>query len=138
MATTTDNPPTRQSDGTTCVEPKKGRTWFPILLGVLCGMIAWMLLASLESPAFYQLTVWIFNETSPKKLFITPGYDHVQLAVLLVLAAVGGSIGVRYSRWRKSTSILFLLAMLLVIAAFDAMGRVFDAPGSLWDTLGFH
>jgi hypothetical protein len=138
METSPDNPPSRQSDGGTCVQPEKRRTWLPILLGVLCGMIACLLLASLESPAFYHVTVWIFNETSPKRLFITPGYDCVQFAILLALAAIGGCIGVRFSRWRKETSFLFLLAILLVIAVFAALGRVFDAPGSLWDALGFH
>ena len=122
MATTPDNLPTRESDETICVQPKKGRTWFPILLGVLSGMLACLLLANLESPSFYRLTVWIFNETSPKTLFTMPGYFCVHRTILLALAAVGGSIGILFSRWRKRTSFLFLLATLVVIALFAAVG----------------
>jgi hypothetical protein len=97
-----------------------------------------MLLAALESPAFYRLTVLIFNETSPKLLFVTPGYDYVQLAILLALAAAGGSVGTLFSRWRKRTCYLFLLAALSIIAAFDLLGVVLDAPRAIWDTLRFH
>jgi hypothetical protein len=122
MATTPDNPPTREPDGTIGVQSRKGRTWFPILLGVLFGMISWWLLAMLEVPSFYRLTVWIFNEASPKALFAMPAYYCVHRTLLLALAAVGGSIGALFSRWRKRTAFLFLLATLLVIAAFAALG----------------
>jgi len=101
---------------------RSNRTWFPILLGVLCGMIAFNLLAMLESPAFYRITVWIFEETSPKALFAIPCYHWVHRTLLLLLAAIGGFVGVQLSRWRKSASYMFLLAILLVIAAFATLG----------------
>jgi len=85
-------------------------------------MIACVLLGMLESPSFYRLTVWIFNETSAKKLFAMPAYYCVHRTLLLALAAVGGSVGILFSRWRKRTSFLFLLAILAVIAVFAALG----------------
>jgi hypothetical protein len=115
-----DNPPTQESDAITGVQPQKGRTWFPILLGVLCGLIALCLFAKHEPPAFYRLTAWMFNETPPCKV-IEPRTVHFTL-FMLTLAAVGGSIGVQLSRWRKSTAFLFLLATLGVIAVFAALG----------------
>jgi hypothetical protein len=107
---------------TISVQPRRGRTWFPILVGVLFGMLSWLLLTMLEHPSFYRLTVWIFDETSPKGLFAMPAYYCVHRTLLLALAAVGGSVGVLFSRWRKGTAYLFLLAVLLVIAAFAALG----------------
>jgi hypothetical protein len=121
MPTTPDDPSTRESAGTIS-GPRKRRTWFPILLGVLVGMIACLLLAMVEAPSFYRLTVWIFNETSPKALFARPAYHCVHRTLLLALTAIGGSIGVVFSQWRKRTAILFLLATLLVVAAFAALG----------------
>ena len=85
-------------------------------------MTACMLLANLEAPAFYRLSVLIFNESTPKRLFITPGYHLLHYGILLTFAAVGGSIGVLFSRWRKRTAFLFLLATLVVIAAFCTLG----------------
>jgi hypothetical protein len=85
-----------------------------------------MLLASLESPAFYGLTVIIFGETSPKQLFVTPGYDFFQRSLLPVFAAVGGAIGVLFSRWRRTIAVLFLLGTLLVIAGFAYLGVYLD------------
>jgi hypothetical protein len=136
MPTIPGNPRTQESDGAICVQSHKGRTWFPILLGVLCGMIALCPLAGHEPAAFYRLTARMFNETPPKKM-IEPRSVHFML-FMLTLTAVGGSIGVLFSRWRKRTSLLFLLAVLLVIAAFCALGSALDAPGSVWDRLRFH
>jgi hypothetical protein len=138
MTTSADKPPMRESKGSLCARPYERCTWLPILGGVLSGMIACLVLASLERPAFYRLTILIFKETSPKQLFIAPGYDYVWRAVLLALAAVGGSVGVRFSQWRRTTSFLFLFAVLLVIAGFEALGLAFDASGGLWDALGHH
>ena len=107
---------------TTRVPPKQGRTWFPILLGVLCGMIAFVFLAMIESPSFYRLAVWIFHERSPYLLFETPSYYCVHRTILLVLSAVGGSVGVLFSRWRKRTAFMFLSATLAIIAVFAAVG----------------
>jgi hypothetical protein len=112
----------RESDNTIHIQRLKNSTWFPILLGVLCGMITFLLLAMLETPSYYRLTVWIFNETSPKALFAKPAYFCVHRTLLLTLATVGGSIGALFSRWRKGRSILFLLAILSIIAVFAALG----------------
>jgi len=124
MATTPDNPPTQESDATTCVQPHKRCTWLPILGGVLCGMIALCLLAKHEPPVFYRLTAWTINETPPVKM-IEPRSVHFTL-FMLTLAAVGGSIGVLFSQWRRRTAILFLLAILVVIAVFAALGTYLE------------
>ena len=97
-------------------------TWFPILTGVLLGMVTWMVLAMLESPSFYRLTVLVFGETSPKALFAKPAYYCVHRTLLLILAAIGGLVGMRFSRWARKTSLLFLLATLLVVGAFATIG----------------
>jgi hypothetical protein len=81
-------------------------------------MLAWIVLASLESPSFYLLAVWIFDETSPKELFATPGYYWVHRTILLFLCTVGGSIGIAFSGWRWKKGIVFLSFVLLVIAVF--------------------
>jgi len=101
---------------------RTNRTWFPILAGVLIGMLAWIFLTTLESPSFYRLTVLIFNETSPKALFVKPGYYCVHRTILLVLAAIGGSVGIAYSRWAYLKCLLFLFGTLVVIAVFAAWG----------------
>ena len=85
-------------------------------------MVMFVLLAMLETPAFYRLTVWVFNETSPKALFAMPAYYWVHRAILLVLAATGGLIGVLFSQWRKRTSLLFLLGTLLVVGVVASVG----------------
>jgi hypothetical protein len=51
-----------------CVPPKTGRTWLPILLGVICGVVAFSSLAEYEPSAFWQLTAWMFNEEPPAKV----------------------------------------------------------------------
>jgi hypothetical protein len=122
-----ENEPGTANDTPTCggigrVESQRGRTWFPILLGVLCGMIVFVLLAAIESPALYRLSVLIFNETSPKALFAIPAYYCIHRTVLLVLAAAGGLIGVLCSRWPKVRAVVFLLTILLVIAVLAAIG----------------
>ncbi|MCE9528750.1 MAG: hypothetical protein K8R36_22110 [Planctomycetales bacterium] len=86
------------------------------MIGVLAGMLAWIVLASLESPSFYRLAVWIFDETSPKGLFDTPGYYWIHRTILLILCAVGGSIGIAFSGWRWKKGIIFLSVVLLAIA----------------------
>jgi hypothetical protein len=79
-----------------------------------------------ESPPFFYVTSRIFNETSPKLLFIKPGYNCVLSMILLVLAGAGGSVGILFSEWSKRKSFLFLLAILLVIAIFDTLGSNFN------------
>ena len=84
-------------------------------------MLTWFVVGSLESPAFYQLSVWIFDETNPKVLYATPGYYCIHRTILLVLCAVGGSIGIAFSRWRWTKAAAFLSGVLLVIALFAAV-----------------
>lgn len=92
------------------------RPRLPILIGVLAGMLAWIVLASLESPSFYRLAVLILDETSPKALFAMPGYYWIHRIVLLALCAAGGFTGIALSRRRWSDGILLLSGVLLVIA----------------------
>ena len=87
-------------------------------------MIALCLLSTHEPPFFYHLTAWAINETPPVKI-IEPRSVHFTL-FMLTLAAVGGSIGVLFSQWRKRTAILFLLAILVVIAVFAALGTYLE------------
>ena len=87
-------------------------------------MIALCLLAKHEPPVFYRLTAWTINETPPVKM-IEPRSVHFTL-FMLTLAAVGGSIGVLFSQWRRRTAILFLLAILVVIAVFAALGTYLE------------
>lgn len=56
---------------------------------------------------------------------IEPRTVHFTL-FMLTLAAVGGSIGVLFSEWRKRTAFLFLLAILTVIAIFSALGAYLE------------
>jgi hypothetical protein len=122
MAKLPDNPTTQRTDVT--VPPKKGGTWPPILLGVLCGVFALSLLAQHEPSAFWRLTVWMFNEKPPAKL-IEPRTIHFTLFMLTLLGA-GGSIGVLFSSWRKRTAFLFLLAVLVAIVVFSVVGCYLD------------
>ncbi|MBN1910133.1 MAG: hypothetical protein JW818_10370 [Pirellulales bacterium] len=101
---------------------KTKRTWFPILLGLLGGLIAFVLLATIESPSFYRLTALVFNETSPKALFAKPAYFCVHRTVLLMLAAIGATVGAWFSEWPKSRRFLFVLVALLIIGVFSAIG----------------
>jgi hypothetical protein len=103
------------------VEPKTRGTWLPILLGVLCGILSLCGLAEHEPSVFWRLTAWMFNEEAPVKL-IEPRTIHFTL-FMLALAAVGGCIGVLFSRWPKRTACLFLAVTLAVIAGFWALGR---------------
>lgn len=98
---------------------RQGR--LPILVGVLAGMIGWMVLGSLESPSFYRLSVLFFGETSPKTLFTIPGYYCIHRTLLLALCAIGGGVGVAMSSMRRLTAILFLCGILAVVAAFGAV-----------------
>jgi hypothetical protein len=100
------------------VQKQKGTGRPPILVGVLAGMIGWILLASVESPSFYRLSVLVFNETSPKALFATPGYYCIHRTLLLALCAIGGGLGIALSSMRKRTAILFLFGILAVVTVF--------------------
>jgi hypothetical protein len=84
-------------------------------------MLAWIVLASLESPSFYRLAVLIFDETSPKGLFAIPAYYWLHRTILLVLCAVGGSTGIAFSGWRWSKGIFFLSGVLLAVAIVAAV-----------------
>ena len=128
MAIPPDHSTTPESNDNTCVRPQKRRTWLPILGGVLCGMIALCLLGRNEPPVFYHVTAWAINETPPVKM-IEPRSVHFTL-FMLTLAAIGGSIGVLCSQWRKRTAFLFLLAILAIIAGFAALGSYLES--SVW------
>jgi hypothetical protein len=80
-------------------------------------MIAACPFAKHEPAAFYRLAAWMFNETPP----VT-----INTLFILTLAAVGGSIGVLFSRWRKRTAFLLLLATLVVIAVVAALGNYLE------------
>ncbi len=97
-------------------------TNFPIMLGVLCGMLVWIVLALIEAPSFYTISVRIFNEPIPKVLFSKPGDCWVHRGLLMILALMGGSLGVMFSQWPKKKSIIFLLAILVIITIFAAIG----------------
>lgn len=99
------------------------RTWLPILLGVVCGMFTLCLLAEHEPSAFWRLTGWMFNEEPPAKK-IEPRTVHFTL-FMLTLAATGGSIGVLFSRCKR-TAFLFLLTILVIIAVFSVLGNCLD------------
>ena len=114
-------PQDSSSGSISCISPNSQRTWFPILLGVLIGMILCMLLANIERTSFYRLSAYILKETCPKKLFAMPAYYWIQRSVLLSLAAIGGSIGIIFSQWPKEKSFLFLMATILVIAVFSVL-----------------
>jgi hypothetical protein len=60
MAKNPYDPPTVEPPTPARAARRTNRTWFPILAGVLLGMVVWCVLAMLESPSFYRLTVWIF------------------------------------------------------------------------------
>jgi hypothetical protein len=124
MTTSPDKPPKQEPAPAPCVQPHKRCTWLPILGGVLCGMIVLCLFAKNEPSVFSRLTAWAINEAPPVKI-IEPRTVHFTL-FMLTLAAIGGSIGVLYSEWRKRTAFLFLLAILVVIAVFNALGSYLE------------
>lgn len=98
------------------------RTWFPILLGVLTGMFLWLILTFMETPSFYRLSILITGKTSPKELFSVPGYYWIHRSVLLILALIGGSFGVLYSRWPRKASLFFLSTILVLLGIISAFG----------------
>jgi hypothetical protein len=93
----------------------------PILIGVLAGMVSWLVLASLEYPSFYILAQWIFGDGDSKTLYVTPGYYCIHRTILLVLCGVGGSMGIAYSRGRTWAGILFLSGVLIIVGAFASV-----------------
>jgi hypothetical protein len=129
MARTLDHSTTQEPNDNTGVRRQGRRTWLPILGGVLCGMIALYLFRTDEPPFFYHLTAWAINEAPPVKI-IEPHSVHYTL-FMLTLPAIGGSIGVLFSQWRKRAALLFLLAILAVIAVFCALGNYLDS--SVWN-----
>jgi hypothetical protein len=85
-------------------------------------MVAWVLLAMLESPSFYRLTAWIFQQTSPKELFAMPAYYCVHRSLLLMLAGIGGAVGIAFSHWAYPRCFVFLSGTLIVIAILATLG----------------
>jgi hypothetical protein len=101
-------------------QPTQSKTWFPILVGVLAGMISWFLLPLLNHHWASDLGAWIFGEPFDYKN--TPAaYYFVLRSVLLALCTIGGSVGIAFSRWRTIIGILFLSCVLLVVGAFLAI-----------------
>ncbi len=98
---------------------RTNRTWFPILLGIVVGMFVWLILAVLETPSFYRLSVWITGKTSTKEM---PGYFWILRSVLLILACAGGFTGVFSSQWPKKIACCFLFAILAVVSIFAVIG----------------
>ena len=73
---------------------QKRRTWLPILLGVLCGIIA----CRLRHELFERLIARMLNGPFPGRI----GDPSLHLTLfMLTMAAVGGSIGALFSRQRK-------------------------------------
>lgn len=97
---------------------RTNRTWFPILAGVLIGIVVRLVLAALESPSFYRLTVWVFDETSPKLLFREPAYYCIHRTLLLGMAGIGGLVGIAFSKWSYTRCIVLLSGIVIVIAVF--------------------
>jgi hypothetical protein len=91
-------------------------------------MIGVNLFRTCEPPVFYHFTAWAIKEAPPVKL-VEPDSVHFTLFMLTVVA-IGGSIGVLFSQWRKRTAFLFLLAILTIIAVFAALGNYLDS--SVW------
>jgi hypothetical protein len=117
MATNPHDPPIEKpTTSSTSVRAHTRRTSFPILAGVLLGMVAWCVFANLESPSFYRLSVWILNETSPKALFAMPAYECLQRVLVLALAGIGGCVGIAFSNWPYTKCILFLSGILILMA----------------------
>ena len=122
MTQNLSNSETAYSDQPSPDQLTNNRTRLPILLGVLAGMIVWFLLMMLEDHPFQSLTVWVFSQKSGKALFAMPGYYCVHRTVLLLLAAMGGAVGIYFSQWPRKRAIFFLLSCLLVVAIFAALG----------------
>lgn len=76
----------------------------------------------LESPSFYRLTVWIFEENSPKALFAKPAYYCVHRTLLFAMAGAGGCVGFALSRWSYKKRALFMAGILMVIAVVCELG----------------
>jgi hypothetical protein len=96
---------------------KRERSRLPILVGVLGGMIGWIILA----PFYEQIGVGIFGGIGGKRLWATPGFYCIHRTALLVLCTVGGGIGVTHSSMSTKHGILFLVAVLAVVAVFAAI-----------------
>lgn len=95
-------------------------TWFPILLGVLLGMIGFILLAS--SPFMDYIITLVFGGPPSKALFAHPAYYCVHRTILMLFCLAGGVAGAHWSAWRRRSRFMFLVGVLLVIAAFAAIG----------------
>lgn len=122
MTTDSRGLPVQQPPGSRTDSPRTNRTWFPILVGVQLGMVAWIILACVEPPSLYRLTVWVFNESSPKLLFAKPAYYSVHRTLLLAFAGIGGFAGIAFSNWAFTRCIVFLLGILAAIAILSTLG----------------
>lgn len=92
-------------------------TWFPILLGVVCGYFVCTVLT-------YRACDFI-EATFPGPFV---GERPARCGIYFTLyvygsVACGGLIGVFFSAWTPAKALLYLVAFLLVFAAFDAFGK---------------
>jgi hypothetical protein len=115
MATPPDNPPTTELP----VSPRRF-TWLPILVGVLCGFVICCVFSNAACDFIAAACPGPFVGRRPTCYGI-----YFKLYVYATIAG-GGSIGVLFSAWHKTKAFLFLLAFLIVFAAFDVLGRYLD------------
>jgi hypothetical protein len=96
---------------------KMNRTWFPILCGVLGGLLTCLIFVMLDQnrPPFYQFTGWLLNETHPTSFC----YYWVFRGIMLMFIGIGGALGIHFSRWPFGKCVLFLSAILVLVGFLD-------------------
>ncbi len=104
--------------------PTQNRTWLPILLGVLGGMVFLCIFAENEPKLFERFTYWLCKEHSGK--LIEPRSIHFTL-YMLTLVTIGGTVGIIFSSWGKTKCIFFLLAILAAFVLFSSFGTYLDS-----------
>src|ERR1017187_3780240 len=118
MSTNSSNPQVSKSP----MLSTKNRTWLPILIGILSGYLVWGILAALDSLTHYQLVGSVFGIIPPGEHKATPFYFWVLRIFLLIMAAIGGFAGMRFSSWPYPKSGFLLFWLLVVTAIFAVMG----------------
>ena len=91
------------------------RTWFPILCGVLLGMIIWIVIGSFETTRDY-LSHLLLGKVAPKELFAHPYYYPILRIACLGFVLLGGLVGVYKSQWPVKVSAVFLLVIMASIS----------------------
>ena len=98
----------------------KRRTWVPILLGVICGVLA---IGPSKEPVC-RFIISTFPGPFEGRLPTACGI-YWTIYVYAVIA-FGGFIGVLFSQWRKKTALLFLMGTLMLFIVFGAAGRYLE------------